>query len=577
VVCDEVDERLLAAHSLPSPWRVFATSSVHPLDAMLDGHRLVGSDVVLCVELEAALSPPQLWTEIDPVVARTQAGLVTAANLPPRVTPLLVNMTVVSMLRRALGSMRPPGSLPQLFACAQAAGLAAAGGLPCGIAEFALPAPVAMGAPPDVRFDSRADIALLQEVIRTAAPSLKTWARARQNEERTLRTVARSVGRQPSARVLRPSNALRVLFVSNPSAFGGAESSTLELVRSLHRRNVETAALVAYEGHWTRALRECGCRVFCSNQTFDEDSLRAWDICTAGISNWAPDVVHDCGSSGTVAAKAAFNAGIPVLHHAHVPTPQRYAASSGWTDRFVAVSESVAAALHAADIDPALVRVVPNGIEASRYDAVRSLRRGSRRQLGIADEAFTVLTLARFSPEKRLADAVDAFALLRSDVADAHLVMAGESHSSASTYAAVLERIRRHGLTQAVHLPGFFADVRPLLAAADALVLCSEYEGLSMVALEAFASRVPLIATPVGGLQEVVGSIDDPAACAIRVDVGSPAQVRDAMLLIRSAVSEVDMMTLRGREIVERRFSSEAMAAAFVDLYSQLRRQRSRP
>jgi glycosyltransferase involved in cell wall biosynthesis len=569
LVCDPVDGALLLRPTTGHDTQIVVSSHIRDIDAFLDVASRTGGSAFIAAYLETALCPPQLTCRLDPSLVSGASGLALFDGLPPRVSPLLLNTHVAQRLRGALSAEEAPGTFQELFAFAAAAGLDRIDGMGCGVAVLTGPNIVSASREMSVAFDSQDDVQIAARVAGSTSGDLSSWIResdAQASEARAARVQSVRAQRRPAP----DPDRLRVLFVSNTSALSGVESCTLELVRALIRLGVEASALVAYEGHWTQALRASHCEVHCANRTFDDDSFAAWNLCTDTLQRSAPDVVHLCGNPGPTVVRAALAAGVPVVQHAHVPTPPTYESMPAWADRFVAVSEAVAGVLTAAGVDPSLIRVVPNGIDPEPYADVQRSRDRARRELGLPQNAFVVLAMARFSREKRLDVVVDAVTRLRHLAPEVHLVLVGESHSAGSTWSEISRQIQASGLEDAVSLPGFMADVRPVLGAADALVMPSEYEGFGMVALEAMASGVPLVSTDVGGLREFLGEPQDTWACGLRVDSHSPAALADALLAVRGRPSAVREMADRGRALVRQRYSVDRMSRAFISIYADV-------
>lgn len=107
--------------------------------------------------------------------------------------------------------------------------------------------------------------------------------------------------------------------------------------------------------------------------------------------------------------------------------------------------------------------------------------------------------ISNFRPIKRLGDVVRIFARVREKI-DARLVLVGDGPE----YSRTRELVESLGLADVVRYVGVVEDVMPLLRAADLLLLPSETESFGLVALEAMASGVPVVASDVGGLPEVV-------------------------------------------------------------------------
>jgi glycosyltransferase involved in cell wall biosynthesis len=150
----------------------------------------------------------------------------------------------------------------------------------------------------------------------------------------------------------------------------------------------------------------------------------------------------------------------------------------------VAVSEEVARSFQRVyRFEP---KVIPNGIDTAAY--VRPGARESWRAAhGFGERDRIVVSVARLDPQKNPRGLVEAFAR----VPDAHLVLAGAGSLG-------MEPPPR------VHLLGVVEDVPELLAAADAFALASDWEGQPVSILEAMAAGLPVAATAVGGVPEVV-------------------------------------------------------------------------
>jgi glycosyltransferase involved in cell wall biosynthesis len=156
---------------------------------------------------------------------------------------------------------------------------------------------------------------------------------------------------------------------------------------------------------------------------------------------------------------------------------------------------------------------------------------------------------------------IEAFARLRTIRPEAHLTLVGDGPER----GAIVEHAARLDLSRAVTFAGERADVAPLLAAFDVFALASRSEGVSLTLLEAAAAGLPVVATRVGGNEEVV--VD--GKTGFLVPAGDPAAFADALARV---AERPDRATLgaAGRARVERRFSVERMARAYGDLYAEV-------
>jgi glycosyltransferase involved in cell wall biosynthesis len=227
------------------------------------------------------------------------------------------------------------------------------------------------------------------------------------------------------------------------------------------------------------------------------------------------EVVHTHTSkAGFVGRLAARLAGVPVVVHTvhgfafhEFTRPARlrlYASlerlAARWCDRIVTVSREHADWAARLGIGgPGQVVAVPNGI-ALRALPDPARRAQVRRDLGIEDDALLLLSVGRLEAQKNQADLLRAISALGDRLPNAVLAIAGEGLLQNALAAQVAEL----GLERRVRLLGFRRDVPDLLAAADAFVLSSLWEGMPIVLLEAMAAGLPIVANRIMGNREVV-------------------------------------------------------------------------
>lgn len=175
-----------------------------------------------------------------------------------------------------------------------------------------------------------------------------------------------------------------------------------------------------------------------------------------------------------------------------------------WTDYLVTINaEDEAAARSFRGIPAERVRRIPGiGVDIDRFAdgavpdaAVATVRNG----LGVADDAFMALMIAEFAPVKRHLHLLRALACVREP--RVVVVFAGDGPLEEPMRLCA----RELGVTRRVRFAGYRRDIPALLAAADALVICSEREGLNRSALEAMAAGRPVIGTDTRGITDAVG------------------------------------------------------------------------
>jgi glycosyltransferase involved in cell wall biosynthesis len=221
-----------------------------------------------------------------------------------------------------------------------------------------------------------------------------------------------------------------------------------------------------------------------------------------------------------------------------------------WCRTIVAVSEHERrAGLEAGIGDESAYAVIPNGIDLDRYAGAPEPVPGR------------VVMIGRLAPQKRPELAVEALA----QVPDAELQLVGDGPLRAEVEA----HARRLGVEARVHVLGHRDDIPALLGRASCLLLPSDYEGWPFVVMEAMAAGVPVIASSVGGIPELV----EHGRTGLLVDPGRVEPVAAALGELLGDPERARAMGDEGRRVARERLSREAMTARVVHLYDLVTRR----
>ena len=172
-----------------------------------------------------------------------------------------------------------------------------------------------------------------------------------------------------------------------------------------------------------------------------------------------------------------------------------------------------------------------------------------------------VMHLSNFRPVKRVTDVVEIFALIREKI-PAKLVLIGDGPDR----GAAEWRARQRGIAKDVIMLGKQDDVYKKLALADLFLLPSDSESFGLAALEAMACEVPVIATRVGGVPEVIEHGVDGYLVEPR-DVGAAARFGIDILSRSDRGRE---MGQRAREGARRKFCSNDIIPLYENYYRQV-------
>lgn len=281
----------------------------------------------------------------------------------------------------------------------------------------------------------------------------------------------------------------------------GGQQQVFLLMRGLASRGLRQL-LIAPPGPLADRVREGGLPVAEWRPRGDLDLAAAF-AASRVLRGWAPDLVHahDARSHavGWLAARLGGVSEMVVSRRTVFPAGTHPASRLKYQlpiGRYLAVSASVRESLRSAHVPGDRIRVVPSGIELPGPPDAESLRRG----FGLDDRAFLIGVVASLTREKGQDVAIDALAMLSGAESGPHLVLIGEGPLREDLHARAAAR----GVSPRVHFTGFRSDARALLRQLDLCLVPSRAEGLGTSALEAQAEGVPVVASDVGGLPEVV-------------------------------------------------------------------------
>lgn len=232
-------------------------------------------------------------------------------------------------------------------------------------------------------------------------------------------------------------------------------------------------------------------------------------------------------------------------------------------DRVVGVGEAVRQALiHNEGLPPTRVQVVYNGIAAADFAHASEERVSVRRELGLTADDFVLMLVARLDPLKDLATAVRTVERVAREQPGTRLLLVGEGPER----AMVESLVRTKSLEKHVRLLGLRRDVAHLLAAADLFLLTSISEGIPVTVLEAMASGVPVVATSVGGLAEIITHGQD----GFLAPAGDDAALAGHVLRLAQDAALHRNLVEAGRQCVRQRFCEVRMHAEYERLYAEM-------
>jgi len=369
----------------------------------------------------------------------------------------------------------------------------------------------------------------------------------------------------------------RVLLGITQSNFGGAQRHVFDLASSLSDTH-DIAVMCGGSGLLVQRLQAVGIRTIplaaMERRVSLAGDIRTFFEVVRILRAERPDVFHIHSSKmGGIGALAGRIAGVRVVFTAHAwafNEPRGVLSKTvirliAWitvllAQRTIAVSQSVRDQMRL-PFAQRKITVVRNGIAPQQIFARAEARlklAANHPSLNVARDAFWFGSLAELHPVKGLDVAIEAMRTVVHKDSRVHYVIAGEG----AERTTLEKRIREAGLADIVHLIGFVPDAAQLVAAFDCFLVPSRSEALSYSILEAGAAGVPVIATRVGGIPEL---IDETTGTLVRPDDAAELAERMVQALAFTGVGST-AAALHAR--IEKDFTLERMVAETVALYT---------
>ena len=364
---------------------------------------------------------------------------------------------------------------------------------------------------------------------------------------------------------------MRILYVVTSAGFGGASMHVLQLMRYFTTQGFEIGLVSAPEPRLLREAEKLGVRLFVNpyfvRRLHIFNDIRAFVPVKKAIKEFSPDIIHAHSTKAGLIARfwsAVLNVK-PIIFTAH-----GWAFTEGreyWkrfllaqieklagyvTDKIICVSEfdrKLALKFKVAREDKLVV--IHNGVDPNEFFKIS-------RDYHKSSNEVIVTFVGRLAPPKDLLLLIDAIKLVPE--IKLQIVGDGELRQQVEGY------IFKNGLRDRVILLGERFDIPKILAESDIFVLPSRWEGLPLTIIEAMMSGLPVVATRVGGIPELVDDGVNGYLVPSR-DVNALAKA------IRKLVSDVELrerMGKAGREKAIEKFTLDKMLSKIAQVYEDV-------
>jgi glycosyltransferase involved in cell wall biosynthesis len=382
-----------------------------------------------------------------------------------------------------------------------------------------------------------------------------------------------------------PASRIRVALIIARLNIGGPATHVVQLAAGLPAERFEVCLIAGREGRGEGSMRYLAEKAGITPIWIPElspalapsNTIAFWKILRQ-IRHWRPDIVHThTAMAGALGRTAAHLAGVPVVvhtFHGHVlrgyfspPAEALFRAIerslARHSDRLITLSSSLREDLVALRVAPrGKIQVIPLGMEFGMLLTMPRRQGELRRELAIPEDVPLVGSIGRLVPIKNHALLLRAARRMVDLGTPAQFVIVGDGELRAQ-----LEHLSdQFGLETRVHFLGWRENLPPIYSDLDLLALTSENEGTPVAVLEAMAAGVPVVATSVGGVPDVIRA----GETGTLVDSQEAEAFARAMGDALRDTANSRAMAHRARSEVSARFGKERMLAETASLYELL-------
>ena len=370
---------------------------------------------------------------------------------------------------------------------------------------------------------------------------------------------------------------IRVLHIMSTVTGGGVERRRLSLAKAFKGTNIQMKLVGTFKsGNIAEQIEENGVEII---EIGDFNGPFHWEKhkkIQKIIDDFKPHIIHGAVYEGvTMAAINGFIKKVPIIILEETSDPQNRSSKADFllrifsfaADKFIAIAPNVADYLrNTAKVSEKKVITINNGVEIPR--TVSDLEVQNLKNLyDIKQDDFVIGTIGRlFNDHKKITDIIEAIHLLK-DFENLKLLIVGSGKDEEFIKQKVIEL----GVQEKVIFAGYQFDTAPFYQLMDVFCIASQREGFGLVAAEAMLHKLPVIATRVGGLQNVV--VD--GETGILIQPHQPQEIADAIKKLYGSSNLVKEYSGNGYNRAMQNYTEERYVNDVIALYRELLKKKN--
>ena len=367
---------------------------------------------------------------------------------------------------------------------------------------------------------------------------------------------------------------MKILWLIKGLGLGGAENTLATMLPFMTSRGheIEVAYFLPGKNAMVNHFDQAGIPVHCLDQKHRLDP-RIFLRLRRLLSRTRPDILHChlpyAGLAASIVRKFTRVPLVVYTEHAQIDMyGPRATTAHRWSlkkmDGIIGISESVTESVgrHVNLENGTPIRTIPNGINIAPSSNEEKL--GIREQFGLESTDRVVVSVANLRPEKRHEDLLQAVRPVVEEVPNTKFVLVGDGPQRSFLEHMSVEL----GIESNVIFTGQTPLATKITACADVFAITSQYEGLGVAILEAMALEVPVVATRVGGIPEII----DDEVNGLLVEPRSPEGIARNIVRVLTDTALSRRLSSSAKLNVDLNFSAERMAGKTADFYATVSR-----
>ena len=364
---------------------------------------------------------------------------------------------------------------------------------------------------------------------------------------------------------------IRVLQCIETISSGGVEQTRLTLAKYLPKDRFEIKIICTYAGGpIADSLRNEGVELIVVGSMKHPLSWTIHKQVQAVILSYSPHIIHGAVFEGnSMAAISGFLKRVPVIILEETSDPQNRSSKADWllrqlmkvSDAIIAISPDVENYLKKkAKINPSKIKMIFNGVPIPEQ-INQNLGQLKKEELKINEDEIVIGFVGRlFDDHKKLTDLIKAISIINDP--KVKLLVVGDGRDK----GIIVNLIRKLELNKQVILVGFQENTGLFYSVMDILCVPSAREGFGLVAVEGMMRKKPVIASKVGGLQNII--VDKETGYL--VPPNSPRCLADKISYLIKSKNLRDSMGEKGYLLAKKKFSAGNYAKRVAELYEAL-------